>query len=252
MQKIQQFWGQRWLTAHTLNLPAHWHQLWAEYTNALALSHVRIKDCEDELLWIHSKKEYYTPKEGYLYAYASKEPEVMDWWWKLIWKLKSPPKAKLFLWCLLTNKIPTGENLERRFFSGGLLVSFTRFGCGVGWSFIFGLSYSCADLELYISGFTYKSQTAGESIIEAWKSWWNEANPRKLRNIPVLIFWGIRIDKNRKIFQEKVFLPDRIAAEVIAIIEFLTEKNNWMSRLSPLKLSNKICHGVTLMVRLKM
>lgn len=81
-------------------------------------------------------------------------------------------------------------------------------------------------MELYISGFTYKSQTAGESIIEAWKSWWNEANPRKLRNIPVLIFWGIRIDKNRKIFQEKVFLPDRIAAEVIAIIEFLTEKNN--------------------------
>lgn len=119
MQKIQQFWGQRWLTAHTLNLPAHWHQLWAEYTNALALSHVRIKDCEDELLWIHSKKEYYTPKEGYLYAYASKEPEVMDWWWKLIWKLKSPPKAKLFLWCLLTNKIPTGENLERRFFFRG-------------------------------------------------------------------------------------------------------------------------------------
>jgi len=75
------------------------------------ISHVKIQDQEDELQWIHSLHGVYTPKEGYIYIYANKAPEKPSWWWKPLWKLKHPTKAKLFQWCLLANIIPMGENI---------------------------------------------------------------------------------------------------------------------------------------------
>ena len=40
------------------------------------------------------------------------------WWWKTLWKIKCPPKNKLFMWFVLENKAPTWDNLQKRSFQG--------------------------------------------------------------------------------------------------------------------------------------
>lgn len=106
-------WGQGWLSALALNLSNHWHQVRMDYTRDLNLSHVRLVDREDELVWVFSKRSQYNPKEGYLVTFNRRKPEDLTWWWNPIWKLKSPPKENLLLWSILSNKIPTEENLRK-------------------------------------------------------------------------------------------------------------------------------------------
>jgi hypothetical protein len=40
------------------------------------------------------------------------------WWWKPIWKLKYPLKAKIFLWLALSNKVLTWDNFKKRAWQG--------------------------------------------------------------------------------------------------------------------------------------
>jgi hypothetical protein len=39
------------------------------------------------------------------------------WWWKKIWKMNGPAKEKLFWWCVLSNKAPTWDILQKRNFA---------------------------------------------------------------------------------------------------------------------------------------
>eukprot|EP00253_Pinus_taeda_P031398 PITA_31398 len=41
------------------------------------------------------------------------------------------------------------------------------------------------------------------NIQEAWQKWWNEHPDGNLRNLPLIISWGIWIARNRSIFQDK-------------------------------------------------
>lgn len=57
---------------------------------------------------------FYTPKTTYLHLIFADILKAWPWWWKSIWKLKCPMKARVFMWCLLENKIPTWDNLQKR------------------------------------------------------------------------------------------------------------------------------------------
>lgn len=50
------FLQQAWKTAHHLNIPPDWTQLWEDYTQALIDAHIRIFDGDDEIIWALSKK----------------------------------------------------------------------------------------------------------------------------------------------------------------------------------------------------
>eukprot|EP00253_Pinus_taeda_P015896 PITA_15896 len=65
-----------------------------------------------------SKSGEYSPKDGYLFLMGKKGWGVPVWWAKNIWKLKSPAKARIFLWCILKRKVPTWEILQARFLVG--------------------------------------------------------------------------------------------------------------------------------------
>lgn len=81
-------------------------------------SHIRISDGDDEPIWAFSPNGKYSPKFGYLHIFSDHKPHVSDWWWSAIWKLKAPARAKIFMWCILHNKVPTGDNLQKGTFHG--------------------------------------------------------------------------------------------------------------------------------------
>lgn len=110
--------SQGWKSAQQLDISLQWHREWQDYINALSESHIRIKEGPDKLVWSLAENGIYTPKAEYLNLISHKQPEQTKVWWKSIWKLVSPPRTRLFFWCILRNKVPTGESLSHRSFHG--------------------------------------------------------------------------------------------------------------------------------------
>ena len=88
------------------------------YIRNLQSSHIQLSEQEDELIWELDLGGMYTPKAGYLCLSAEAGGREDIWWWKILWKLKCPAKTRLFMWCVLENRAPTWDILQRRSFQG--------------------------------------------------------------------------------------------------------------------------------------
>lgn len=107
--------SQAWKSAQDLMIPNIWRNEWIIYIGALEDSYVRITDREDDIIWAASPRGRYTPKDGYTFLITEQEPVVAEWWWRPLCKLKALPKSRIFMWCLLSNRVPTDDNLNWRF-----------------------------------------------------------------------------------------------------------------------------------------
>ncbi|KAG5546642.1 hypothetical protein RHGRI_018725 [Rhododendron griersonianum] len=80
--------------------------------------------CADKLIWRHSSSGVYSVNSGYLLASCltkdhggslpSSSYNLPPTIWKLIWRLKVPPRVKHFLWRAIRNALATKENLFSR------------------------------------------------------------------------------------------------------------------------------------------
>ena len=68
---------------------------------ALNRSQIQLRDREDV-----GPCDVYTPNMGYISLRADGMQRELVWWWNKLWKIKSPPKTKIFMWCVLENKAP--------------------------------------------------------------------------------------------------------------------------------------------------
>eukprot|EP00253_Pinus_taeda_P030159 PITA_30159 len=120
VEKVGQstIWGQAWKDDVDLGIHVRWKAEWEVFIKELQRSNVRIKDEPDCLIWAQSKSGDYSPKDGYLFLMGKKGWGIPDWWAKALWKLKSPAKAKLFIWCILKRKAPIWEILQARYLAG--------------------------------------------------------------------------------------------------------------------------------------
>jgi len=58
----------------------------------------------------------HVPKLGYKALAQEGREDHYIWWWKIIWKLKFPPKYRIFMWPSLYNKALTWDVLHKRNF----------------------------------------------------------------------------------------------------------------------------------------
>lgn len=85
------------------------------YRRDLLNSSVRVSDSPDELRWVFAQNGLYSPKMGYKWMMSEKGWENLAWWVKPLWKLKGPAKTRLFFWwCVLLQKVPSWDFLQRR------------------------------------------------------------------------------------------------------------------------------------------
>jgi hypothetical protein len=84
------------------------------YITDLKRSQIRLRDCEDELIWDSAPSGIYTPKDGYTRLNLDLFQREPVWWWKKLWKLKCPAKTRLFMWNVLSNKVSTWDILQKR------------------------------------------------------------------------------------------------------------------------------------------
>jgi len=194
---------QAWITAAQLNLPQRWHITWKEYCSALTESHIRIVEGPDELIWQQAESGRYTPKEGYKQIIIDRKPEVLDRWWHHIWKLSASPRSKLFTWCVLRNRLPTGENLMRRSIHGPSRCVLCK-SESESTEHLFMRCPITQQTWQNIKPFVhYLGDWNGVDLINTWIDWGNINVGTKAVNLPIIVNWIIWKTRNRMIFEDR-------------------------------------------------
>ena len=104
------FWTDRWLGAD-YTLEQKYNQLFQISRQQSSFISSMGKDC---MVWLAEPHGHYTTKSAYNFYTI---PSTANWYgniYKKIWKLKIPPRASVFCWRLLKNRLPTKDNLLRR------------------------------------------------------------------------------------------------------------------------------------------
>eukprot|EP00253_Pinus_taeda_P023539 PITA_23539 len=210
-------WGQAWKNDEDLAINIRWKNEWASFIQELHRSHVRLKNEPDLLIWAQGKTGAYFPKDGYSFLMNQKGWDNPEWWSKSIWKLKSPSKARIFLWCLLKRKIQTWDSLQAKYLVGpgrGPL-------CKSDEESIRHLFTSCTvSLKIWeelTSLLNVKAQWGSEPLEEAWRKWWQNFPDGNMRNLPLVFFWGVWLARNKCFFQDKIIPSSIIASNCAAI-----------------------------------
>eukprot|EP00253_Pinus_taeda_P015495 PITA_15495 len=212
-------WSQGWFQGRDLNLNDEWLEEWDWYKRDLLNSLVRLSDPPDELKWVFAQNGFYSPKSGYKWMMSQKGWENLTWWAKLLWKLKGPAKSKLFFWCVLFQKVPTWDFLQRRGRIGpGWCPLCKDIVESVQHLFLFcpfNSSLWAEMLRLINIPFRWE----GQGLLDACQRWWNESSNDRDRTIPLLITWGTWLTRNQVIFKDCVFPIGRLATEGAVIYE---------------------------------
>jgi len=71
---------------------------------------------KDALVWLPEKRGSYSTKSGYAISKLHQRAPIQEAFnWQLnIWKVRVPPKLKMFLWKLKRKALPVGNNLAVR------------------------------------------------------------------------------------------------------------------------------------------
>ena len=72
---------------------------------------------EDTYVWQSLTSGVYTTSSGYQATTSYGEPYAHPRginWWTDVWSIRASPKLKVFLWSVMQNALPTGDNLQRR------------------------------------------------------------------------------------------------------------------------------------------
>eukprot|EP00253_Pinus_taeda_P017857 PITA_17857 len=192
-----------WKSAQQLNLPNRWHPAWRAYREALQESHIRITEGQDELIWNLAECGLYTPKAGYLQLISHKKPDTTASWWQNIWKLDASPRSKLFTWCILRDKIPTGEHLMKRAQYGPTWCVLCR-EASESTEHIFLRCRATLSLWKNLKTIShYTGEWNGTDLLSAWTEWDKRNKGSKNINLPIIVNWSIWKSRNRLIFEEK-------------------------------------------------
>eukprot|EP00253_Pinus_taeda_P020931 PITA_20931 len=213
----------RELVEYLLTHDIKWHQAWESYREALTESHIRITEGQYELIWSLSDAGYYTPKIGYTLLISHKKPDLLMDWWHHIWKLSTPPRAKLFFWCVLRNKAPTGENLQRRAHHGPTWCVL----CKSALEYTDHLFLHCsAAIDLWTNiknSIAYIGLWAGQNIVEAWTEWSIRHKGTKMISLLVIVIWHLWKTRNQLVFQDKHVHWHLLEARIIAAFNELPD-----------------------------
>eukprot|EP00253_Pinus_taeda_P027841 PITA_27841 len=212
-----------WTGTQQLNLPLQWHQAWESYREALKESHIIITEGQDELIWSQSDFGYYTPKAGYTLLISHKKPDTLMDWWQNLWKLSSSPRSKLFFWCVLRNKVPTGDNLQRRAHHGPTWCALCK-ATSESLDHLFLLCRVALELWADIKNtIAYNGIWVSQNITEAWSEWTVRHKGTKSMSLPAIVTWHIWKARNQIVFQDKLPHWNLLGARIIAAYNELPE-----------------------------
>jgi len=224
-------WSQGWNDPNRLGFSEDEKIELGRYIYYLNSSHIKLTDNEDELIWDPSSSGIYSLKLGYLKYNSDLGLKEPVWWWRKLWKIKSPANTRLFMWNVLLNKVLTWDNLQKRnFFGPGWCSLYKSEGEN-----ILHLFLKCR----FITKFWIETSRLldlqcvweGRDLEHSWISWWKTRAFKHLRAPPLLVIWGVWLTRNSFIFKGVSPFPEITSAKSIALLSsFLSQSRRPSSR----------------------
>ncbi|XP_010436305.1 PREDICTED: uncharacterized protein LOC104720029 [Camelina sativa] len=172
---------------------------------------------EDFHIWKHNKNGDFSVKSAYWMAHQVKSKELIQIaslqsstlkLKKLVWKLQTDPKIKVFLWKLLSGAIPVAESLNGR----GMTVDENYQVCGEKSESINHFLFLCplsrqvwalSEFPFSLEGF--HSGSIYSNMFHLLENKDNKAWPPELRKSFPWIVWRIWTNRNSLTFEGKCF-----------------------------------------------
>jgi hypothetical protein len=189
----------------------------------------------DERSW---GKEGYTVKSGYKQLLEDNDIPPKSAIWREIWNPNSPPKINIFCWQLAHNKILTGDNLNKRGFSGPFRCAL----CNNSLENSEHLFLNC-NFTRQVMNCMYKelapnvaNPTNTRSLLGKWAKQYKGSLKGKQKFSIVwkasikFVCWQIWLTRNKKIFKEKTITPQVVAMSAISQISEYISSKKWISR----------------------
>ena len=145
----------------------------------------------------------------------------MVWWWKQLWKINCPGKAKLLFWAILENKVPTWDILQKRFLEGLGFCALCRKAEETTLHLFVHCAYSQSIWSEVGKQMGFSGGWQGDTVLQDFHRWWSGLN--SLRVVPCIIAWGIWITRNKIIFQDCRIPMESVVAQIVAIIQHFRE-----------------------------
>ena len=136
--------------------------------------------------------------------------QELVWWWKQLWKLKCPAKAKLLFWAILENKTPTWDILQKIFLEGPGLCALCKKANETIHHLFVHCSYTKTIWTEVGNLMGFNGQWQGDTVLQDFQRWWT--GHHLLRVVPCIISWGIWIMRNWIIFQDIHILMEAVVA----------------------------------------
>jgi hypothetical protein len=173
----------------------------------LKATHVRIIVREDELVWKHAEHGTYTPKLGYIHLnfdFLQRDPK---WWWKGLWKSRFPLDIQIFISCILGNKISTWDRMKKRKIEGPGWCSLCRNEEEIMAHLFLSCPFTLWVWKEFSSFSNLNCSWRGISIEEVWRNWSSGASKKTLRDLPLIVCYGVWLARNATIFQNRMVSP---------------------------------------------
>lgn len=103
------------------NIPLIWVMFESKSARSILATHPAPHLGDDEIVWGETNDDIYSVKSGYYLLQSldgspniAQECEYGKAFWRVFWKIKVPPRWKIFGWRILHNALSTRDNLRRR------------------------------------------------------------------------------------------------------------------------------------------
>ena len=151
------------------------------------MAHIQLTEQEDDLIWDLDPSGAYTPKAGYLMLSAEAGGREEVWWWRKLWKLKCPSKARLFMWCVLENRVSTWDILQKRSFQGPGWCALCKKELEMIPHLFINCSFTIAVWKECMSQVGLNHRWEGNTVNSVWENWWRSFSHSKLKTLPLIV-----------------------------------------------------------------
>ena len=121
-------WDQDWLDADVLNIPRVWKDEWKNYTIDFKRGHIRLIEEPDDLFQNYNEEGGNFTANLRCIPGLNQDPGVNLLWWKALWKVSTPLKAKILVWLVFNNNGLTWDKFQKMPFWGPSMCPLCKCG----------------------------------------------------------------------------------------------------------------------------
>ncbi|GLT35678.1 hypothetical protein SLA2020_101090 [Shorea laevis] len=185
--------------------------------------------CPDNLVWHYNKFGKFTVKSAHFLAYKyingfdimEGNNSVSSAEWKHLWKLKLPPKVKVFLWRAMLNRLPTLDNLLAK----GVVNNALCQTCQLADESLMHILLYCPHVEPIWFG-SALGLIPRQLRLQNFVGWWRYMNTiAKQNSTPFLIeqwaviCWNVWKARNKKYFEQSNFNPNQVLTQATGMFQ---------------------------------